>query len=264
MKKTLNAFLLVLVIASITITSCKKAAPALPPSSTMEIKDIDAPNEKAATIGFQNAVTAALQVGFWTTYLKVILAIPHAAYKHAFNYKPTYLGEYKWVWEYQVQVGNKTYIAQLYGTIPEKDKVRWEMYISNKEGEFSKFLWFYGEHDADQTNGSWVMFKNPNENHELLRIDWTKTAGEKGRVRYTLIEKDNENKDSYITYGNDLDGLYNCFYNIYLSKNKKNVEINYNTSTHIGRIKASHIYFDDLWHCWNENFLDDYCPTTTK
>lgn len=263
MKKLLYTTVILSLIFSVTISSCKKKAPAIPPESTFVMPKMDSTNTKSTSVGYGNFLTAFGHVAVWTTIIEVGLIVPKSAFVAALKQTPKYLGDSKWVWEYQVNIGFKTYVIQLYGTTANKKEIRWDMYVSS--GEVKEFLWFYGVQNEEGNQGYWIIYKSPTENHELLRIDWTRDeANNTGTLKYTNIEPEGAENGGYIEYGNNLTGLYNCFYNIYNKGQDKTVNINYNTSTHIGRIKAEHLLFDQNWHCWNQYFLDDYCPDTAK
>ena len=61
------------------------------------------------------------------------------------------------------------------------------MYIS-KEGFFEDFLWYTGESDFWATEGTWTLRKGPDQDVDLLLIEWSRNPSEgTGQVKYTNI-----------------------------------------------------------------------------
>ena len=58
----------------------------------------------------------------------------------------------------------------------------------------------------------------------------------------------------YIHYGITEDLVYDAFYDIYDNSADNLLKINYNTETREGSI-----YYNDLWHCWDNNLVDIDC-----
>lgn len=270
MKKNLSKITVVVLLAFVlvgtfSLTSCKKkVAPELPPEGAFVMADLSGDTTSKGLYG--NFGYAALNVAVWTTITNVGMAVPVAAYKMALTQEPVHVSGNKWVWEYQVGVGLvivKTYTVQLYGETFD-DRVEWELHVSFN-GEFDDFIWYTGTHNIEATAGEWIIYKSPSENHEFVKVDWTRNKDDgTGTIKYTNIEPENVENGGYIYYGNDQDGTFNSFFDIFNKGDNNLIEIDYNTHTHVGRVKSEFWFFDENWHCWNEQFRDDFCGETTK
>jgi len=261
----LLAFVIILG-ASFSLTSCKKkVAPIIPPESTFVLQDLngDTTSKAGPTVLYENFGHAAVKVGFWGLITTITMAVPVKAYQIALEQEPHHVSGQKFVWEYQFGVGLKIYTVQLFGeTIG--DEVKWDLHVT-LPGVFDDFVWFTGTHNVDGTAGQWILYKSPTEDHQLLQIDWTHNKDDQtGTLRYTNIEPEGAENGGYIYYGNDQEGEYDAFFDIYNKGADNLTEIDVNTTNKNGRIKSPNYYFDDLWHCWNEDLLDDYCDQPTK
>ncbi len=257
--------ILAVFVSGIFFTSCKKKTPpSLPPESAFIMSDMDSSQQKTYSDGIGNWLYASTNVAVWTSLIKVGLAVPTAAYVEALKHEPTHVSGDKWLWKYDVNVGFATYHVKLYGTFNSEKGVDWQMEVS-KEGGFQDFVWFTGTQNAEGTSGQWILYKSPDENHELLQIDWTRNNDNNtGSLKYTNIEPDGAENGGYIYYGNDQGGDYDAYYDIY-NKGKDNLtEIDYNTTYHNGRVKDPQFFGDSLWHCWDENFFNVDCNVPAK
>ena len=258
--------LLVLFIGIISFSSCKKKkkAPVIPPESSFVLQSFDGDTTTKAAPGIwhQNWGLAAANVFVWTLVTNVAMVVPVAAYRAALDQEPKLVSDNKWVWEYSVGVGFKVYTAQLYGETFD-DEIVWEMYIS-LQNDFQDFLWYSGTQNIEGTVGKWIINENPNAPSELLRIDWTKdTDAESGTLKYTNIKPEGAENGGYIYYGNNQEGEFDSFFDIYNKGQDNLIEIDLNSTYKNGRIKNSKFYLDDLWHCWDSNLIDVNCNEPT-
>lgn len=263
MKKITLILGLLIIGFSISFTSCKKkVAPVLPATSSFIFPGMDNSQKTIDTKDVSNWFIAAADVTVWTSLIKLGLAIPIAAYEEALKQTPRHVSGDKWVWEYSFNFFISSYNVQLYGEFNPENGVDWEMYIS-KVGGFQDFLWFTGNQDAEGTTGSWILYKSPEVNHELLQIDWTKDlSNNTGTIKYTNIEPEAAENGGYISYGNGQTGDFDAFYDIFNKGLNNLTEIDYNTQFYNGRIKDFNIYSDDIWHCWDEQLLNNDCTIT--
>ena len=98
----------------------------------------------------------------------------------------------------------------------------------------------------------------------MLQIDWQITGTDVGSVKYTYIKTGSPFKDSYIQYGLTT-GAYNAFYEVHFYESTSymrfvDVNIEWSTSGHNGRVKAQDYFGDTAWHCWDGNGNDITCP----
>ena len=171
--------------------------------------------------------------------------MPVASYAEAFNHPAQRLDNNTWEWTYQVVVQDTTYTANLFAFI-ESDGINMEMHIS-KEGGFQDFVWYTGTFNLQRTEGQWTIQDNPENNVTWLNIMWHHDYEAKTfDIQYTNVYPTGDYKDSFIKYGIRKDNAYDAFYNIYSSPDDKTYEIDFNTTTHEGRI-----YYESLWHCWD-------------
>ncbi len=268
---------MVLVVIAVGFCNCERKGdpPVLPPYESMVIDFsnfitgaksgtvIEYP-KGTSDIPNLNWSVAATVAGVWNTLISLNLAIPVAAFKKAISTKPAYLDNKKWQWKYNVEVLAATYIARLTGQI-KSSEVKWEMYISREGvGGFAEFMWFEGTSAVDGKSGYWILYQSHLEQVPFLRIDWEVTDTKIGSVKYTFIKEGSPLKDSYIEYGLTTGNL-DAFYNVYLYDTESlkkfvNVNIQWSTTGHYGRVKAPDFFGDSDWHCWDENGNDTECP----
>ncbi len=250
--------LVVAIAMTMVYSSCEKdkeaSPPELPPENAFLMNMLDFKSEKStAQLTYHNFNVAVTSIAVWNAILKSTLAIPVVSYAEAFNHEPVKVSDDTWKWSYNVEVLSITYTAELYGKIAGPD-VEWEMYITQEDG-FQEFLWFEGVCDIGRTEGSWTVYENPINANEFLSIEWTRDWNTNtGDIRYTNIKPVVQGNGDYIYYGSTTGEDFNTFYNIYDSSEDKLVEILYNTESHAGRI-----FYQDEWHCWDENFQDINC-----
>jgi hypothetical protein len=202
---------------------------------------------------------AALNVGVWNVLLFVGLIVPVASFAESFNHVPEQQPDYTWVWSYDVTVNEDLYYGELHGKFID-DGVRWEMYVS-KEGEYSDFNWYYGESNLPATEGFWILKNKPSDPTDLLQIDWHRNIAEgTSDISYTNIVPNGPENGGYIYYGVTADESFDRFYEIF-NKGKGNYTyIEWNYDNQDGRVKATHHFGDDDWHCWNSAHGDISCP----
>jgi hypothetical protein len=264
------SLVLIITLSFIFFSSCKKdkgEPPALPPPESMTIdfanfnsarKSVDIlPGQK----GTENSSWefAATVAGVWKLIINTTLAVPVTAFSTAGNQTPVSISAKTWQWSYNVTYQSVSYKARLTGQINASD-VQWKMYITREgTGGFSEFLWFEGTSKLDGTGGQWILNQNPQSPNAFLQIDWTKTGTIIGKVKYTSIKTGSFN-GSYIEYGlttNDLNAYYTIHY--YNDVKFSDVDIEWNTITHNGRVKSVDYLGDSNWYCWDGNKLNTVC-----
>ena len=271
MKKVFSLILISVLLAG-SFISCKKDKgdpPVLPPAESMLIDFTNfTSNTKSAEIDFAskgtenlNWETAAFIAGTWRLILVTTLAIPVASFKVAVDQDPVYLSDKKWQWSYNVNAAGASYKARLTGEIRASD-VLWEMYVTGEgSNAFAEFKWFEGTSKLDGSGGQWILSESNLVQTPILKIDWTKSGTAIGNVKYTYM-KSGSSSGAYIDYGLTSASL-NAFFKIYYYNNSlgrfSDVDIEWSTSSKIGRIKSSD-YLDGLWQCWDANRVNVTCP----
>lgn len=270
MKKTFNIKLLFSAILLLAITACEKeeedfGKPSLPPQSAflIDFSDFEADTEKDFTEGqtSTNFVFSALQVYAWNLVITVGLAVPVASYTYALEQAPSMVELNKWLWEYNVNVGQEVYEANLYGTVT-KDSVFWEMYISKTAGanQFADYKWYVGAMNRTVTEGYWILNDNPTSNKKTLKIDWDRNVeNQTWSIRYMNVIPDDAENGGFIQHGITNDPTFDAFFTIFNKGQDQTTNIEWNKTTIAGRVMAPHFYNDSNWHCWDGNQQDVDC-----
>jgi hypothetical protein len=269
MKKLLS-FTLILILITVLLHSCKKdkgEPPVLPPQESMTIDFSNfAIFKKSATLivgqkGTENSnwEFASNVAGIWNLIITGTLAVPVAVFKLAVSQTPVYLSQKNWQWSYTTSVAGVAYKARLTGAIGASD-VKWKMYITKEgAGGFTEFLWFEGTSKSDGTGGQWMFYESPQTPVVLLQIDWTASGASIATIKYTLVKND-AYYNSYIQYGltsATLNGYYTI--NYFNGLKFSDVNIEWNTTTHDGRVKSPEYLLGD-WYCWDSNKINSICP----
>jgi len=204
---------------------------------------------------YQNWGFAAWNVGVWSAIIVVGLAVPVAAFVESFNHTPQQQTDYSWIWSYDVTVGGGVYTAELHGKFIDNG-VRWEMYIS-KQGEYTDFLWYYGESNLPATEGFWILKNNPSDPTDLIRIDWERDLAEgTHEIKYTNIVPGGPENGGYILHGVRATGSYDRFFDLFNKGQDNYTYIEWNSTTKEGRVKDAKHFGDDEWHYWDSNHID--------
>jgi len=249
-----------------TFESAGGASSAVPSNAILQFAAFKSPLKTASPFGdavwgdYTNWSFAAFQVGLWTVIITVGMAVPVAAFVAAFHNIPLQQTDGSWVWSYSVRVAGSVYSARLRGQyIPQG--VRWEMFIS-KEGEFTDFLWYYGESDLPPTGGFWILYDKPTHPVELIRIDWHQNAADGASdIRYTNIEPGGRENGGYIFHRiSPKDAPYDAYADIYNKGQDNHTYIEWNRTTQEGRVKDFKHFGDNDWHCWNGLHENIPCP----
>jgi len=274
MKKYFSSALLVLLFITL-LTACKKEdngePPALPPVTSLDIDFENFVDEtKSDDLNYlkgtenSNWQFAAGVALIWRTVIYTTLAVPVRSFQIAVNKTPTYIDNKTWQWKYDATLSidnvSVTYKARLTGQI-RTDDVLWKMYIA-KEGtnSFDEFIWFEGTSKLDGTGGQWILNESAANQVPVLQIDWTGTQGTVTTVQYTYVEVGEAFKDSYIKYGLTT-GTYNAFYEISYFNGAlfSSVNVEWNTTSKNGRVKAPSYFPTSDWYCWDEGKNNMVC-----
>jgi hypothetical protein len=275
MKKVLS-FLLLMVFAFTLMTGCKEKPgdpPILPPLESIIIDFSNFENSvKSDDIQLPKGVEnsnwelAAMVAGYWRAVIFITLAVPVYAFDHAIDQKPVYLDDKTWQWDYSVTHFTITYRAKLTGQI-RADDVQWKMYITREgTGGYEEFLWFEGTSDLDGKGGQWTLNHSATYREPLLTIDWEGDGSEVTMVRYTYVRTLNdarENdpfKNSSIEYGKQA-GIYDSYYtiNYYNGAAFADMDVQWNSTTLIGKVRCPAILIDNEWHCWDQSYVNVTC-----
>ena len=266
--------LLTLTLSGVIFQSCKKEKgdpPVLPPSESMTIDFSNFEDAKKGdasisvpkgtlTSNWEFAAGAAV---IWKVIIFTTLAVPVFSFELAVDQTPIYLEDKTWQWSYNVSLLSTTYKARLTGQI-RTDDVQWKMYITKEgAGGFDEFVWFEGTSQLDGSEGQWIFYESPQNKVQVLQIDWSVSGSEVGMIKYTYTKAGNPFKDSYIEYGLT-SGSLNAYYTIHFYNTTflqfYDLNVEWNTTTHNGRVKCEKHFGDTEWYCWDGNFLNITCP----
>ena len=271
----LGFFLLVLSACQQNDANDQNNPPEIPPTFSMSINS-DFPqsttsqsitgqsntSQAAGTVTIQstnNFSNAAANVLVGNAILVGNLVIPVAAFLESFHHFPTLRSDNTWVWTYGVRVAGVLYTAELHAQVNGED-VYWDMYVT-KPGAYLDFNWFSGVSARDGSNGTWTLRKDPSDPKDYLDIAWTyDKSTDTGTARYTNVLEGNAENGSYIYYGTNTDPTYDAFYHIYSVSADNLVQIEWNRSSHAGRISNPGYFTDSDWHYWDENLQDIAAP----
>lgn len=232
-----------------TTTALDETSTSAQPLSYIFCED-SLPSVQLVSSNKSNWTFAALGVGVWSAIIVVGSAIPVAAFTESFNHTPQQQQDYSWKWTYSVKVGLFWYTAELVGKFIDTG-VRFEMYIS-QQGGYQDFLWFYGESNLQATDGFWVLKDNATSNTDLIQIDWTRNLTDSTySIKYTNIVPDGPENGGYIAHGGTTEDPYNRYFDIYNKGADRLTNIEWDSSTKAGRVKAPFNFGDDEWHYWD-------------
>ena len=239
--------------------------PEIPPQYSMSINSDFPQNntaQAAGTVTIQttnNFTNAAANVLVGNAILVGNLLIPVAAFLESFNHFPTLRSDNTWVWTYAVRFGGVFYTAELHAQV-NGDEVDWNMYVT-KPGEYLDFNWFSGVSARDGSMGTWTLRKDPTDSKDYLDIEWTyDKPSNTGTATYTNVLEGSTDKGSYISYGTTTDLTYDAFYDIYSISTDHFVQIEWNRTSHTGRINNPDFFQNPDWHYWDENLQDIAAP----
>lgn len=280
MKKYLSLALIVVFMSGIH-SGCKKDKgnpPVLPPAESMTIDFSNFESGKKSSelfteikgINMENWEYAVLVAGYWRSIITITLAVPVASFRLAVENNPVYLDTKTWQWSYNATISvnqvSVTYKARLTGQIRDTD-VLWKMYISKEgTGAFEEFVWFEGTSKLDGTGGQWILNHSSQFPEPVLQIDWTKSGTSIGTIKYTYVRALNSNrvadpfKDSSIEYGKTSSSL-NAYYAIHYYNGLlfSDVNVEWNTTTHNGRVKCPTYFGNTNWYCWDSALINTTC-----
>lgn len=269
---------IIIVSFVILLSGCKKDhgdPPVLPPIESMLIdfsnfdiakKSGDPSLTKSAENS--NWLLASGVALFWKGVIYTTLAVPVKSFQLALENKASFIADKTWQWSYSVSLASVTYKARLTGEIGISDVV-WKMYITKEgTGGYADFLWFEGTSKLDGSGGRWDLNHSPQFNEDVLQIDWTKSGTSVSSVKYTYVRYLNDARstelfrNSYIEYGRKT-GTLDAFYNIsiYYYDRDDFIEMNveWSTAAGNGHVRCPKIYSDELWYCWNAEYMNVEC-----
>ncbi len=242
--------------------SPQQEPPRLPPVSTMVMDFSDFQQGGVASSPLvpdsrANWGWAAIQVGIWNTILTVTLAVPVASFVEAFNHEPTPESDGSWRWSYEFAVGGASYLAELYGRLMAEG-TRWDMYIT-KAGVYERFHWYQGLSSLDLSSGTWTLFRAPESPSPFLGIVWRRSPNT-GDLTYTNIVPAHPDSGGFIRWGLTGGLPYDASYSIFSPSDANTTDIEWNRTTHEGRVRDPLHFGDTNWHCWNSDLEDVVCP----
>lgn len=272
MKNTVLYQLRVLFFAILVISglsSCKKEQtpdqPQLPPieSMIMDFSDFaqNPSTTKGITTDYNNFINAYVNVLFWTTVSGSAVIIPAVAYNEIVTNSggANYMGDNIWVWTRTFTHIAQSYTATLTAVRLNNDQFSMVMNIALTEHPDQGMVWFDGVVRYDHTHAIWNFYRYDEGQIKMLEAEWNNDF-ETGvfDLKYTYVEPEQDETESYIIFGiNPAEG-YDAYYTISMSENTINIE--WNSEFKAGRIKNPEYFGDSVWHCWNNTLENIDCP----
>jgi len=280
MKKLSFAFALLLFFS--VFQSCQKdpienpdelVAPSLPPAESFIMpftgyEDLDTTglhsngdlDERGGPTSFRNWFYAGSNLVVWNLIVGVNMAIPVASFLEAFNHDAVYDGQGAFIWSYDFNLGNDTFMANLSARLINNNQdVEWIMNIS-KVGGFTNVEWYRGVTSRDNSRASWSLNHRPNNPQSLLDILHEKdlATGEIS-TRYTNRIPSDPNNGDYIEYRTSNGNTFNRAYDVFRANNNEMLEVEWKAPSGEGRVRNPNFFTDNDWHCWDQDLRDTTC-----
>lgn len=256
MKKPLKLIAVFTLTAMLfTVISCDKEPvenrPDLPPveSLVMDFADfISPPGAMKNSVSYVNFVYSYTTISFWSASAVLVSALPVAAYKAALTHTPEFVGDNTWEWAFDFSWDGQEYVATLTGARMNNEEFSMEMVIAPEAMPDQGTLWFDGVVRYDHTSADWTFYREGTT--AVLEIAWNMDfETEEADLTYTFTEPDHAETGSYIMWEYSPGELYDAAYTISMSEGMINIE--WNTISIEGRVKAPSYFEDENWHCWD-------------
>ncbi|WP_020536580.1 hypothetical protein [Lewinella cohaerens] len=276
-----NLFLFFTLLTTLAfIQSCEKepqeeeiqnlVAPELPPADmfTMPISEVretdtDTTAQTGGGVTYWNWAHAALSLVGWNTVVYLNMVVPTTAFAHAFNAEATYIGNLTFQWVYQYQgpqnLGGHFYDVSLTGQyINNTQEVAWTMTVS-QVGGFSDFVWYTGVTASGNTEGSFILNRNPANPEPYLRMDYQDgLLPEDGTLRFTNVIPADPANGQYLEYRVDSAAEFNRAFDVQGPPNNF-LEIRWSEPAGNGQVRHPQRFNDNEWHCWDTEQRDVDC-----
>lgn len=268
-KQRVREFALAAMVVTVLLgtQSCNKESeedrPELPPveSLLMDFSDFSssAGGAKASIESYVNFNHAFTSLTFWSSATTLTMALPVAAYGHALQQSPEYLGNNTWEWSYEFTWNSVSYKATLTGTRISNEEFTMEMVIGLAALPGEGVLWFDGTVRYDHTHASWTIYSEGTV--AVLEIEWAMDyeLGD-GSLQYTYVKPDEEQTGSYLIYEYAPEELYDASFTVSLAAGTTLVQ--WDTASKAGQVQDEVKFGDSSWHCWDSlanNLADISC-----
>ena len=272
-RKSLSFVLIVSMTLFLMLSNCtkdstspKEEPPPSPPEASlvMDLKALPDTSSLAPLLEGKNTLTyanwgwSALNVAFWNAAITLTMIVPVAAFGATINVEPELQSDGRWLWTKNFTVAGVVHTAKLYGKTVT-DGVEWEMYIS-KDGAYTDFKWYTGFSNLPVNEGTWTLYRDPNNPVEFLSIEWHyNRQQDTGDIQYTNIVPNDPENGGYIYYEKTNNSPFNAGYDIYNKGMDNLTEMEWDRTAHDGRVRDPLHFGDTDWHCWDMNLMDTVC-----
>jgi len=240
----------------ILTSSCNKdnqeEPPELPPIESM-LMDFSAFSQeptqaKSTQATYTNFLYSYTQVGVWSLAATLYSALPVAAYGHALQQSPVYLGDHAWEWSFDFILNGLQYSATLTGERLSNEEFSMEMMIGLTAAPTPGVKWFDGVVRYDRTHATWTFYQEGSV--PVLEIEWNKDfETEAADLTYTIIKSGHTEEGSYISYTYTPGAEYDAAFDVSVAAGMSDIE--WNTTTIKGHVMSVAYFQDDAWHCWD-------------
>ena len=184
--------------------------------------------------------------------------MPVASFVESFKHSPTQQADMSWVWNYSVTCREESTPQELHGKYVDSG-VRWEMHVS-KQGEYSGFVWYYGESNLPATRGFWMMKDKPSDPKDLLRIDWRRTPHRTPAKSSTLTSFQEVRTTWDTSRIRLLSKSYDRSYTIYNKGKNQTTYVEWSDETKEGGVKDATHFRDEGWRYWDSALTNVTSP----
>ena len=206
--------------------------------------------ERASYNNFFNAYIRGVVAGAVT---ELLLTPPVYAFSLALHTPPTHQEDGSWLWIYTYSQGSEEVQIRLRGEAIDRERVAWQLRVTNLAEGIDKALWFEGETWNDADAGYFVFSDFENGLSDVSRIDW----GSDSDGNFLRLTDQNDNpgdslefrekgSDKSFTWSDDSDPDQSWY-------------VKWNEATQAGSLRAPD-YNGGEKACWDENHRDTVCP----
>lgn len=232
------------------------------PFNDIQELDNELGGDEVAPRSFDNFGHAAVNVVVWNALIKLHMGIPVLAFKESFNHQAVYQGGGIWLWAYSAGDNSGTYNIKLYGELlPGTEETKWDMYIS-KVGGFTDVHWYTGITAWDDSYANWTLNHKPFNPTPFIEINYERDlANGQAFIRYTNSIPGDAGNGAYIEHRHGaIDSTsYDRAYDVFNIGINNLLEIQWNSTDKLGRVKDEQKFGDSDWHCWDIEFKDTDC-----
>lgn len=255
------------------VTTPESEAPALPPTSTMNVDlSFFADNNPTARLSGEpshdNFLSAALIATTVNLTMVAVFTPPALAFQTAIGTAPEQQEDGSWLWTYGWQDTQEHVVSiQLQAWHDALgNAIDWELRVSDNQAEppYEDFVWFTGQSSTVEDTGYWIFYDRADagetarggESRAVVQVDWSVEDESHRSLVITAIDEMDENVGDSLTYALDATIGSMTFYDASADESS---DITWDELTGAGSIQSGGVRA-----CWNESQEDVECPEPTS